>query len=243
MTLHIVIVSDVRLVQEGLSSVLARHAEVNIVSSVDTLQARAEITRLHPHVVLIDAMRPDSIEFVKGLVISAPDSKVVAFGVKENGEEFLALAAAGTAGYIRDSADSGDVVRVLERVMRDELPCSPRVAASLYRRVAFLSQAGEGIFGVGHEHVETVQLSRRELQIAELIDRGLSNKEIGRQLGIEAATVKNHIHNMCEKLKVHRRGEAAARVRAVVRAGAGPPATAPDTNPAPPQYADSADSE
>ena len=234
MTLRIVIVSDVRLVQEGLSSVLAHHAEVNIVSSVDTLQARAEITRLHPHVVLIDATRPDSVEFVKGLVISAPDSKVVAFGVKENGEEFLALAAAGTAGYIRDSADSGDVVRVLERVMCDELPCSPRVAASLYRQVAVLSsQAGDGIFGVANDQVETAQLSRRELQIAELIDRGLSNKEIGRQLGIEAATVKNHIHNMCEKLKVHRRGEAAARVRAIARAQARAPAAAPDMTPAP----------
>jgi two-component system, NarL family, nitrate/nitrite response regulator NarL len=233
MTLRVVVVSDVRLVQEGLSSVLAHRAEVNIVSSVDTLQARAEIARLRPHVVLFDAMRPDSVEFVKGLVVSAPTSKVVAFGVKENAEEFLALAAAGTAGYIRDSADSCDVVRVLERVMCDELPCSPRAAASLYRRVATLSQGGDGIFGVGHGQVDTVQLSRRELQIAELIDRGLTNKEIGRQLGIEAATVKNHIHNLCEKLKVHRRGEAAARVRAIARVRARPPAAAPDPNPAP----------
>ena len=117
--------------------------------------------------------------------------------------------------------------------MCDELPCSPRVAASLYRRVAVLSQAGDGICGVGNEHVETVQLSRRELQIAELIDRGLSNKEIGRHLGIEAATVKNHIHNMCEKLKVHRRGEAAACVRAFARGHARSPAATPDVNPAP----------
>lgn len=227
MTLRVVIVSDVRLVQEGLSSVLAQRVEVNIVSSVDTLQARDEIARAHPHVVLFDAMHPDSVEFLKVLVISAPDSKVVAFGVKENAEDFLALAAAGTAGYIGDSADSGDVVRVLERVMCDELPCSPRVAASLYRRVATLSQGGGGIFGAGNGHIDVAQLSRRELQIAELIDRGLTNKEIGRQLGIEAATVKNHIHNMCEKLKVHRRGEAAARVRAIARGHARPP-PAPD---------------
>jgi two-component system, NarL family, nitrate/nitrite response regulator NarL len=234
MTLRVVIVSDVRLVQEGLSSVLAKRVEVNIVSSVDTLQAKDEIARAHPHVVLFDAMHPDSVEFLKGLVISAPDSKVVAFGVKENAEDFLALAAAGTAGYIRDSADSGDVVRVLERVMRDELPCSPRVAASLYRRVATLSQGGGGIFGAANGHIDGAQLSRRELQIAELIDRGLTNKEIGRQLGIEAATVKNHIHNMCEKLKVHRRGEAAARVRAIARGHARlPPAAAPDRDPAP----------
>jgi len=97
-------------------------------------------TELHPDVVLFDAARQDSVEFVKDLVASAPHSKVVAFGVKETDEEILALAAAGTAGYVRESAESSGVVRVLEQVMCDELPCSPRAAASLYRRVAVLSQ-------------------------------------------------------------------------------------------------------
>jgi two-component system, NarL family, nitrate/nitrite response regulator NarL len=46
-----------------------------------------------------------------------------------------------------------------------------------------------------------------------LIDQGLSNKEIGRRLSIETATVKNHVHNILEKLHVHRRGEAAAYAR------------------------------
>ena len=235
MTLSVLIVSDVRLVREGLSCVLANRADVEVVSSVDTREAKVEIVRLQPHVVLFDAMRQDGVEFVKSLVAAAaPHSKVVAFGVKENTEEFLALAAAGTAGYIRDSADSDDVVRLLEQVMCDELSCSPRATASLYRRVATLSQAGHGLTNGGNGHAEPVQLSRRELQIAQLVDRGLTNKEIGRQLGIEAATVKNHIHNLCEKLSVHRRGEAAARVRAITRARAQQlPVAAPDVNPAP----------
>jgi len=46
-----------------------------------------------------------------------------------------------------------------------------------------------------------------------LIDEGLSNKEIAKRLRIEVATVKNHVHNILEKLQVHRRGEAVARVR------------------------------
>jgi len=49
-----------------------------------------------------------------------------------------------------------------------------------------------------------------------LIDEGLSNKEIAKRLRIEVATVKNHVHNILEKLQVHRRGEAAARVRAAL---------------------------
>jgi two-component system, NarL family, nitrate/nitrite response regulator NarL len=230
-TLRVLIVSDVRLVQQGLDSVFAQQDGVHVVSTVDMLHARAEIVRLNPHVVLFDAARRDSVEFAKGLVVAAPQSKIVAFGVKENADEFLALAAAGTAGYVRDSAESSDVVKVLEQVMCDELPCSARAAASLYRRVATLSQGGDEPFSNGH--AGTVPLSRRELQIAHLIDCGLTNKEIGRQLGIEAATVKNHVHNMCEKLKVHRRGEAAARIRAIARVRARLPAVAPDVNPTP----------
>jgi two-component system, NarL family, nitrate/nitrite response regulator NarL len=235
MTLSVLIVSDVRVVQEGLNSVLAQRAGVDVVSAVDMLHARAEIARLHPHVVLFDAARQGSVELVKALVASAPHSKVVAFGVKETAEEFLALAAAGTAGYVCDSAECSDVVKVLEQVMCDELPCSPRAAASLYRRVATLSQGGDDPISVdnGKGQADAVPLSRRELQVGHLLDGGLTNKEIGRQLGIEAATVKNHVHNMCEKLKVHRRGEAAARIRAIARCRARLSADAPDASPAP----------
>ena len=282
-TLRVLIVSDVRVVQEGLHSVLAGREEVDVVSTVDTVHAREQSALLRPDVVLFDAARHDSVELLKDLVASAPNSRVVAFGVKETDEEILALAAAGTAGYVCNSAESSDVVRVLERVMRDELQCSPRAAASLYRRVAALSRgevdhpiavgdgvaaghlggggAGQGVavgdaivaghapaaghLGVGtggqavaigsgnvsaSSHISGTPLSRRELQIAQLIDCGLTNKQIGRELGIEAATVKNHVHNLCEKLNVHRRGEAAARIRAISRAQLS--ASAPDANPA-----------
>jgi DNA-binding NarL/FixJ family response regulator len=315
-TLRVLIVSDVRVVQEGLHSVLAGKDEIEVVSTVDTQHAREQGARLHPDVILFDAARRDSVEFLKDLVASAPDSKVVAFGVKETDEEILALAAAGTAGYVCNSAESSDVVKVLEQVMCDELTCSPRAAASLYRRVAALSRGdtdpvgngsvhssdtgngsggshssdtgngsggghgsdtGSGSGGShssdtggdsgsshssdtgggsgsshssdtgggsgsrrgndagtandnGHSNGNGLPLSRRELQIAHLIDCGLTNKQIGRELGIEAATVKNHVHNLCEKLDVHRRGEAAARIRAISRAQL--PASAPDGNPA-----------
>jgi two-component system nitrate/nitrite response regulator NarL len=75
----------------------------------------------------------------------------------------------------------------------------------------------------GNGHPCARPLSPRELQIAHLIETGLPNKAIGRQLGIEAATVKNHVHNLCEKLKVHRRGEVAARLRALLVAGLATP--------------------
>jgi two-component system, NarL family, nitrate/nitrite response regulator NarL len=213
MALRVLVVSDVRLVREGLSSILARESGVDVVSAVDVVNAQALSARLRPDVVLFDAARQGSVADVRALVASVPHAKVVAFGVKDAGDEILALAAAGTAGYVSDSAESSDVVNVLERLMRDELVCSPRAAASLYRQVAQLAQPASPAHGDGC----TSLLSRRELQIAHLIDHGLTNKQIARRLGIEATTVRNHVHNMCEKLKVHRRGEAAARIRATLQ--------------------------
>ncbi|HUN26169.1 MAG TPA: response regulator transcription factor [Steroidobacteraceae bacterium] len=229
MTLRVLIVSDVRIVQEGLHSVLAQRDDVTVVSTTDLQHAGDQGARLRPDVVLLDAARNESLELVKELVASTPDSRVVAFGVRESEGEILALAAAGTAGYVRASAASCDLVRVLEGVMCDELPCSARAAASLYRHVAVLSQAGNDALG-SYSH-PAVPLSRRELQIAHLVDCGLTNKAIGRKLGIEAATVKNHVHNLCEKLNVHRRGEAAARVRTLLRTRALRPSFASDGNP------------
>ena len=218
MTLRVLVVSDVRIVQEGLSAVLGARDEIDVVSTVEPRHAGIQCARLQPQVVLFDAARRESVEYVRDVVTSAPECKVVAFGVHETDEEILPLAAAGTAGYVRAGVSSDDVVSVLERLMHDELPCSARAAASLYREVATLSRRG----GARTEQsaaaaASTPSVSRRELEVARLIDRGLTHKQIARALGIEPATVKNHVHNLCEKLRVHRRGAAAARLRGAWR--------------------------
>jgi DNA-binding NarL/FixJ family response regulator len=211
-TMRVLVVSDVRVVQEGLHSVLTQKSGIDIISTVDIQHAKHQSAQLNPDIVLFDAARLESIGIVKDLVTSSPHTKVVAFGVKEVDAEIQALAAAGTAGCVRDSAASGDMIRVLEQVLGHEPRCPPRSVAPR-RNVATLSETGPG-----DDHACTIPLSRRELQIAHLVENGLTNKEIGRQLGIEAATVKNHVHNMCDKLKIHRRGDFAARIRAILGA-------------------------
>ena len=94
-----------------------------------------------------------------------------------------------------------DLVAAMNGVINGELPCSPRVAGTLVRRLAALAaeQAPE---------LETV-LTGRDCQIGGLLEQRHSNKEIAGRLGIEVATVKNHVHNLLEKLNVHRRAAAA----------------------------------
>src|SRR5438067_356981 len=130
MKLRVLIVSNVRVVREGLTSILAQRDAVDVVSTADLPHAGDRSARLRPDVILFDAARRDSVEFVKDLVASAPHSKVVAFGVRETDEEILALAAAGTAGYVSEGAESesdprSEVSVESRRRRHHRQPCRP----------------------------------------------------------------------------------------------------------------------
>jgi len=212
--LRVLVVSEIRLFQDAFAALLGRQAGVSVIGMTNPLQAPAQTAELRPDIVLFDATRPGNLSYARTLADQVPASKVVAFGVAETDAEIVALAAAGIAGYVRDDAAAEDVVAVLKSAMRDELLCSPRAAATLCHHVAVLSRDGHD--GPPAKSPSPA-LSKRELQIGDLIDRGLSNKQIARQLGIQATTVKNHVHNILDKLKVHRRGEAAACLRTALR--------------------------
>jgi two-component system nitrate/nitrite response regulator NarL len=131
-------------------------------------------------------------------------ARMLAIGVTESASEVMACAAAGFDGYVPMDAALGDMVAAIENVVRGELACSPQVAASLYQCIG-LSRAASA-----------TPLTARELQVAELMNRGLPTKEIAWRLGVQPCTAKNHIRNILHKLQVHRRGQAAAKLRGLI---------------------------
>jgi DNA-binding NarL/FixJ family response regulator len=103
------------------------------------------------------------------------------------------------------AATADDLIQTVLGVAQGELRCSPRAAAMVFGRLA----AGTAQPGVPRASV----LTSREREVAVLLHQGLSNKEIGKQLHIGVATVKNHLHHIFDKLDVGTRGEAVARLR------------------------------
>jgi DNA-binding NarL/FixJ family response regulator len=93
-----------------------------------------------------------------------------------------------------------ELIDVLTRAARDELICSPRIAATLFRRVGSLA---------GQRDSAEFDLTLREREVLALIREDLANKQIAQQLQIAEATVKNHVHSLLEKLHVKRRAQAA----------------------------------
>jgi DNA-binding NarL/FixJ family response regulator len=206
--IRVLVVAGIRFYREGIAAALAADARFEVAGTAATAaQAAAELDRHAPDVVLLDLAGDDGAGTVRAFVDSAPGTQVVALGVTEADDHVLPLVEAGVAGYVTREASVDDLLATVASVAAGETICSPRMTATLLRRVALLARDRRPAAGNGRE------LTRREREIVDLIDEGLSNKEIAARLRIELATVKNHVHNILDKLQVHRRGEAAAAVR------------------------------
>jgi two-component system nitrate/nitrite response regulator NarL len=156
-------------------------------------------------VALVDVTRARGLETLRELAERAPGVRLVAVAVRDFEPDVLACIEAGAVGYVLRDASLEDLADTVHRAVRDEPLASPHLIATLMRRVAALAANGDrASFG---------QLTTREVEVVELIEKGLSNKEIAAQLSIAVTTVKNHVHSILEKLKVQRRGEAASLVR------------------------------
>ena len=204
--IQIFIVDDNRLLREGLVSMLAEQEDLTVIGAAASgRKAIKQIKKLRPQVTLIDIGMPekDGIEVTQELRRDLPEVKVIILGMVDLTGEIMACIEAGAAGYVLKEASFDYLVETIRSVHRGESFCSPQMAASLFSRIAEL--ASERMPSIAES---SVKLTGRELEIINEIAEGLSNKEIAKRLSIETQTVKNHVHNILDKLQLHNRLEA-----------------------------------
>jgi two-component system, NarL family, nitrate/nitrite response regulator NarL len=200
--IQVLVLADVRLYREGLADVLRRNG-IGSVATAHTVDAAVETLRREPcRIVLVGLSGGDTIAACVSVARACPDARVVALAVRDT-RDILAAVEAGVAGYVPGEASLEELIGTIHSVARGEMPCSPEVAAVLCRRLAQLAPLGEPAF-------RAPGLTAREQEVFALVGERLSNKEIASQLCIEVTTVKNHVHNVLEKLHVHRRDDAVA---------------------------------
>jgi len=205
-TSRVLLVADVSVHRDSLVEQLDRESGIQVVGATsDLAEGVARVWSLSPDLVLLDVAAEERVEAIAALVAAIPDVRVVAFAVPETESDIIACAEAGAAACVTREASFAELVATIERVGSGESLCSPQVAAILLRRVATLAAQRRG--------EPTASLTAREREILELVDEGLSNKQIAKRLCIEMPTVKNHVHNILEKLHVRSRHEAAALMR------------------------------
>lgn len=206
--IRVAIASPVHLVREGLAAALQGRPGVLLVDTVDVdPRGMARIADTKPDVVLVDLGQTTPAAAARLIKEASPGCKLVAFGLDETGDQVFACAAAGFSGYVPRQSSADELYGALGDAMTGRMQCAPHIAAAMFSRLA-------GLLHEPDPPGPPPPLSSRENEILALVAQGHSNKQIARELAISAATVKNHMHNILQKLQVSRRGEAAARLRA-----------------------------
>jgi DNA-binding NarL/FixJ family response regulator len=200
----------VRLYRDGIALSLQQQG-IQVVALVSNApETLAAVAAAPADVVLLDVSMEGAHDVIRALVERTPGIMVVAFAVDdEHDDEVLACAEMGIAGWVGRDGSLRDLIKAIRNAARGELVCSARMAGLMARRLAVLA---------GRRPVvpSGTQLTPRELEIAELLRQGVSNKHIARSLSLQLATVKNHVHSILAKLGVNSRSEAGARLREVI---------------------------
>lgn len=200
---RIIVASGILLYREGLAASLARDGRLEVVAVTDLGETLAAAARLEPDAVVLDASTAPGLALAKRLKGADPNLPLVGFGISETAADVIGCAEAGLVGFINHNGSIDELVKVVSDALRGEFTCSPRVTSILCARLARLADRSGRT---------PTSLTPREVEIAGMVAEGLSNKEIALGLHIGPTTVKNHVHNILDKLKVRRRAAIASRV-------------------------------
>lgn len=206
---RVYVVTDVLLYREGLSAHLRKNNALEFIGAGSPTEATLiMLERLRPEALILDLAMREGLGFAKQVRDRIAQTKIVAFAVSEPDKHVIACAKAGICGYVPKDGTVQDIVLAVLHAVKGELHCTPKFAAMLLGQLAALAPVST------RPRLEnTAKLTSREMEILEQINRGLSNKEIARKLGISSATVKNHVHQLLGKLGVRRRAQALAFLR------------------------------
>lgn len=198
---RLLMVSDARFYRESVAAAFD-HLGIAAVCCAHEDVGRVVLTAVDAAVVdLPDGVTSGSLA---GLRRSAPDLGVVGLMVTSAPDVILPAAALSVRAFVSADQSLSELVCAVRCAARGEAVCPPAIATHLFDAVSAGGSVPAGA---------ALALTAREQEIASLLQRGLSNKEIAAALVIETATVKNHVHSILGKLRVHRRGEAVAVLR------------------------------
>lgn len=213
-TLRLVIADRHQLFRDCLATVLAEGQRFEVVGKVASGQEALgwlEGSRVDILLVALDSPADGICGLIREVEEKSPSSKVVLLGRDESEERILDCLQAGACGYLARDQSLSELRSAIEAVSQGDTVCTPRIAHSLFARLARLGRERRR-----SARLDYLTLTPRELEILSLISEGLSNQEIAGRLFLSVHTVKNHVHKTLETLGVHSRW---AAVRHAVERG------------------------
>jgi NarL family two-component system response regulator LiaR len=202
-TIRVLVVDDHAIVRDGISSLLATHADIDMVGEAGSgRQAVSLFRRLQPDIVLMDLVMPemDGIQAIQEIMRIDPGARILVLTSFATDDKVFPAIKAGACGYLLKDSDSEQLLRSIREVQQGESSIDPKIARKLLREIS----------GPPPKAVqdEVDPLTDREVEVLRLVARGKSNQEIAEQLVISEGTVRAHVSNILGKLHLASRTQA-----------------------------------
>jgi DNA-binding NarL/FixJ family response regulator len=191
--IRVLVADDHPVVRTGLAAVLVQQADLELVAEAENGERAVALYREHqPDVCLMDLRMPvmDGVEAIRAITTEFPAARILALTTYEGDADIRRALEAGARGYLLKDMLLTDVIQAVRAVRRGDRVIPNAVAARLA------------------EFPERSELTERELEVLQLVARGLSNKQAARAIGRTDETVKIHLKNVFTKLGVADRTEA-----------------------------------
>jgi len=202
--IRVLLAEDHVVVREGTRELIRREQDMEVVGEAGDGEEAIELaTKLRPDVVIMDIAMPrvNGIEATRRIKELYPATAVLILTAYDNEQYIFALLEAGAAGYLLKNVRRSELIHAVRAVYAGESVLHPVVIRKVLQR--FSGAKGRPGEGGGRD-----TLTERETEVLRLASKGISNKDIARELVVSARTVQAHLGNIFNKLGVGSRTEA-----------------------------------
>ena len=203
----ILVADDHPVYRDGLQALAARSPDLELVGeAANGTDAVAMAEQTLPDVILMDLRMPGmtGIEATRAILDRRPETRILILTMSEDDDSLFAAMRAGARGYLPKDADSEELIRAIRAAALGEVIFGASIASRLQAFFAPTRARAADPFP---------ELTEREDEVLELIAQGRSNHDIAARLQISDKTVRNHVANVFNKLRVADRAQAIVRAR------------------------------
>jgi DNA-binding NarL/FixJ family response regulator len=211
-TVRIVIADDHPIVRDGLKKLLLLEDDFEIVGEAgDGREVLEKVQALDPDVLLLDLRMPnlDGLSALQALQQTNKRTRVIVLTASEDKNEFVQAMKLGCSGIVLKQTAPDLIVKSIRKVNSGEIWLDSHTTAAVMRQFSTGQEGSGGTSASGGKSRERSPLSTREREIVALVAQGYKNKEMAEKMFISEQTVKNHLHNIFDKLGVSDRLELA----------------------------------
>lgn len=202
--IRILLIEDNRLLREGISELLKKQPDMNVVISVSNGEnILMLLDKQKPNLVLLDLglRSQNSLHIVKLVKKNYPEVKIIAMDLIPLQADVFDYVKAGVSGFMLKDIGVSDFLTTIRSVYKGAQVLPPNLTGSLFSQI--IEHAINGL--TPDKLSESVTMTKRERQVIALIADGSANKEIAQKLHLSTYTVKSHVHNILEKLALNTR--------------------------------------